>query len=57
VTVVPFDRRVEAAAWNGQLVGRGPFMRAVDRVARELAVHDHGRNAEATLDVDVRAAS
>jgi hypothetical protein len=57
VTVVPFDRRVEAAAWNGQVVGRGPFMRAVDRVARELAIHDHGRNAEDTLDVDVRAAS
>jgi hypothetical protein len=33
VHVVPQDRRVVAAAWNGTLVARGPFTRAVARCA------------------------
>jgi MinD-like ATPase involved in chromosome partitioning or flagellar assembly len=36
VTVVPFDRRVERAAWDGVPVGRGPFVRAMARVAAEV---------------------
>lgn len=43
---VPFDRRVEAAEWDGSEVGRGPFSKAVGElatvletyVAREMAV-------------------
>lgn len=34
LTFVPRDRRVEAAAWTGDLPARGPFTRAVDDVAR-----------------------
>jgi hypothetical protein len=30
---VPHDPRVAAAAWDGATVARGPFTRAVDRVA------------------------
>jgi hypothetical protein len=40
VTVVPHDRRVETAAWNGALVTRGPFTRAVAALARDLAATD-----------------
>jgi MinD-like ATPase involved in chromosome partitioning or flagellar assembly len=42
VTVVPNDRRVEAAAWAGALVGRGPFTRAVAALASELGRVDAG---------------
>lgn len=43
---VPFDRRVEAAEWDGSEVGRGPFRKAVSEIvtvletylAREMAV-------------------
>lgn len=33
ITCVPTDRRVERAAWDGRLVGRGPFRRAMGPVA------------------------
>lgn len=36
ITVAPRDRRVERAAWDAQLVGRGPFTRAVRDLAAEL---------------------
>jgi MinD-like ATPase involved in chromosome partitioning or flagellar assembly len=36
VSMIPADRRVETAAWAGTLVARGPFTRAVTRLAREL---------------------
>lgn len=35
--LVPADRRVDTAAWKGELVARGPFTAAVARVARALA--------------------
>jgi MinD-like ATPase involved in chromosome partitioning or flagellar assembly len=34
--VLPADRRVEEAAWNGRLVKSGPFARAVAELADEL---------------------
>lgn len=36
VRVVPSDPRVSEAAWSGSLVGRGPFKKAVARVAEVL---------------------
>jgi MinD-like ATPase involved in chromosome partitioning or flagellar assembly len=45
---LPFDARVEAAAWAGQLVKTGPFTKAVAHAARSLlavpadARHDRG---------------
>jgi MinD-like ATPase involved in chromosome partitioning or flagellar assembly len=33
VTFAPWDPRVEEASWSGRLVERGPFVRAVGRVA------------------------
>jgi MinD-like ATPase involved in chromosome partitioning or flagellar assembly len=33
---LPLDNRVERAAWNGQLVTRGPFHAAVTSLAREV---------------------
>jgi len=33
LTFVPFDRRVEQAGWNCELVGRGAFARAIDTLA------------------------
>jgi CO dehydrogenase nickel-insertion accessory protein CooC1 len=33
---LPLDRRVEAAEWDGQLVTRGPFTKAVARVASSI---------------------
>jgi hypothetical protein len=55
VTVAPHDRRVERAAWDGTVVTRGPFVRAVGQVAAEVsaALHRDG----ATNGIDLRAAS
>jgi hypothetical protein len=36
VSVLPADRRVETAAWAGTAVGRGPFTRAISRLAAQL---------------------
>jgi MinD-like ATPase involved in chromosome partitioning or flagellar assembly len=36
--VIPFDKRVEEAAWNGRLVPGGPFARAVSHLAEQLPV-------------------
>jgi MinD superfamily P-loop ATPase len=36
VVFVPADRRVGDAAWDGTAVGRGPFTRAVDQIARRV---------------------
>jgi hypothetical protein len=36
VVMVPTDRRVEVAAWAGSAVARGPFTRAITRVAAQL---------------------
>jgi MinD-like ATPase involved in chromosome partitioning or flagellar assembly len=33
VVLVPHDARVSAGAWSGELVGRGPFTRAIEDVA------------------------
>jgi hypothetical protein len=33
---LPLDRRVEAAEWDGQLVARGPFTKAVAHVASSI---------------------
>jgi MinD-like ATPase involved in chromosome partitioning or flagellar assembly len=54
VTVVPHDRRVEQAAWDGGIVTRGPFVRAIARVAaaRLSVVADVDEAAE-----ELRAAS
>ncbi|MEZ5169935.1 MAG: hypothetical protein R3A49_04215 [Acidimicrobiia bacterium] len=40
LTFLPADRRVEAAAWSGAIVERGPFSRAVGRLVRELPASD-----------------
>ncbi|MGH3440866.1 MAG: MinD/ParA family ATP-binding protein [Nitriliruptorales bacterium] len=37
---LPADRRVEEAAWRGVMVDRGPFLRAVDRLADSLVTED-----------------
>lgn len=37
VVFAPQDRRVEEAAWAGELAARGPFLRAVQELARVLA--------------------
>lgn len=37
LSFVPTDRRIEAAAWEGSIVRRGPFARAVAGVAAHLA--------------------
>ncbi|HEX6678317.1 MAG TPA: hypothetical protein VF486_25280 [Actinomycetes bacterium] len=34
--VLPFDKRVEEAAWNGRLVPGGPFAKAVSHLAEQL---------------------
>jgi hypothetical protein len=55
VTAAPDDRRVEQAAWDGAVVTRGPFVRAVGRVATEVLAAldaDGGTN-----EVELRAAS
>ncbi len=33
ITVVPFDKRVPRASWEGRLVVRGPFVKAVTKLA------------------------
>jgi len=38
ITVVPFDKRVLRACWDGDFVARGPFTKAVGRVAVALPV-------------------
>jgi hypothetical protein len=37
ITWLPEDRRVDAAAWDGAVVARGPFHRAVEQLARAVA--------------------
>jgi MinD-like ATPase involved in chromosome partitioning or flagellar assembly len=39
VIFVPHDPRVADAAWSGEPVGRGPFVRAVDALAQQCAEH------------------
>jgi MinD-like ATPase involved in chromosome partitioning or flagellar assembly len=47
LTLVPADRRVEAAAWAGELVGRGPFTRALRPLtARLLGGEPAGENPD-----------
>ena len=36
IVELPLDRRVEAAEWDGKLVARGPFTKAVARVASSI---------------------
>lgn len=36
---LPLDRRVEAAEWDGHLVARGPFTKAVARIATSIDAH------------------
>jgi CO dehydrogenase nickel-insertion accessory protein CooC1 len=36
IAVVPRDRRVERAAWDAEVVGRGPFERSIRRLALQL---------------------
>lgn len=36
IELVPRDRKVERAAWDAALVGRGPFMRSIDRMAQSM---------------------
>jgi hypothetical protein len=55
VTIVPHDRRVEAAAWDGVLVPRGPFLRAVGNLAQQLLTS--AREKEPVDDIDLRVAS
>lgn len=38
MTVVPFDKRVQRAAWDGQLVPRGPFTKSVAKLAQVIPV-------------------
>ncbi len=38
VTVAPYDKRVARATWEGDPVARGPFMKAVNRLARVVGV-------------------
>jgi len=40
ITVVPFDKRVTRAAWDGDLVPRGPFSKAMTRLVRLIPVFD-----------------
>jgi MinD-like ATPase involved in chromosome partitioning or flagellar assembly len=44
ITVAPFDRRVSRAAWDGLLVPRGPFTKAVTKLA--AVVPTFGKGAE-----------
>lgn len=39
ITELPLDRRVAAAEWDGQLVARGPFTKAVARLASSIDSH------------------
>lgn len=39
ITELPLDRRVVAAEWDGQLVARGPFTKAVARLASSIDSH------------------
>jgi len=55
VTVVPHDRRVERAAWDGATVARGPFTRAVATLA--TAVSDRPRVEEAVDELELRVVS
>jgi MinD-like ATPase involved in chromosome partitioning or flagellar assembly len=43
ITVVPFDKRVTRAAWDGVPVGRGPFSKATARLTRLIPVFDEAR--------------
>jgi MinD-like ATPase involved in chromosome partitioning or flagellar assembly len=40
ITVVPFDKRVTRAAWDGDLVPRGPFTRSVGKLAQLIPAFD-----------------
>ncbi|HEX9644200.1 MAG TPA: hypothetical protein VGC11_09415, partial [Acidimicrobiia bacterium] len=37
VTVAPHDKRVLRAAWNGEPVAKGPFLRAMTKLAATVA--------------------
>lgn len=39
ITVVPFDKRVQRASWEGDFAARGPFTKAMARVARLVPVY------------------
>ena len=43
ITVVPFDKRVTRAAWDGDLVPRGPFSKAVGKLAQLIPVFEEAR--------------
>lgn len=51
LTLVPADRRVEQAAWDGTTVGSGPFLRAVADLAGELARVASGATSGAAEEV------
>ena len=39
VTVAPYDKRVSRAVWEGDPVARGPFTKAINRLAGVVANH------------------
>lgn len=39
ITVVPFDKRVLRASWEGDFVAKGPFTKAVARLAQAVPVY------------------
>lgn len=43
---VPGDRRVRSAAWNGTLVARGSYTRAVDQILRDVLSRGSAQPAE-----------
>lgn len=44
IEFVPDDRRVDEAAWTGELVTPGPFTRAIERLAGGLAIDSRRRS-------------
>ena len=42
VTVIPYDKRVMRAAWEGEAVARGPFAKSVDRLG-SIVLSDEAR--------------
>jgi hypothetical protein len=57
VTIVPYDRRVEAAAWDGVTVPRGPFRRAVAKLVEALSLGVAADNAVQVDELELRTAS
>jgi Mrp family chromosome partitioning ATPase len=51
VVFVPADGRVGDAAWNGTAVGRGPFTRAVDEIARRVIALPRRSDGAVALEV------